>query len=69
MEDTRKIANVRIHVEQLIGLVRRKYPILQSILPTELLKVKAGDSLVPIDKIARVCCSLTNYSDSIVPFD
>ena len=63
------MANVRIHVERVIGLVRRKYPILQSILPTELLKVKAGNSLVPIDKIARVCCPLTNFSDSIVPFD
>ena len=69
VEETRKIANVRIHVERVIGLVRRKYPMLQSILPTELLKVKAGDSLAPIDKIARVCCSLTNLSDSIVPFD
>ena len=69
VEETRKIANVRIHVERVIGLVRRKYPMLQSILPTELLKVKAGDSLAPIDKIAIVCCSLTNLSDSIVPFD
>ena len=69
VEETRKIANVRIHVERVIGLVRRKYPILQSILPTELLKVKAGDSLAPIDKIARVCCSLTNLSDSIILFD
>ena len=61
VEETRKIANVRIHVERVIGLVRRKYVILQSILPTE--------SLAPIDKIAPVCCALTNLSESIVPFD
>ena len=42
VEETRKIANVRIHVERVIGLVRRKYPILQSILPRELLKVKSN---------------------------
>lgn len=68
VEETRKIA-VRIHVERVIGLVRRKYVILQSILPTELVKAKPGESLAPIDKIARVCCALTNLSESIVPFD
>lgn len=69
VEETRTIANVRIHVERVIGLVRRKYVILQSILPTELVKAKPGESLAPIDKIARVCCALTNLSESIVPFD
>ena len=68
VEETRKIA-VRIHVERVIGLDRRKYVILQSILPTELVKAKPGESLAPIDKIARVCCALTNLSESIVPFD
>ena len=66
---TQKIANVRIHVERVIGLVRRKYIILQSILPIEHVKAKGGDILSPIDKIARVCCALTNLSDSIIPFD
>ena len=69
VEETRKIANVRINVERVIGLVRRKYVMLQSILPTELVKAKPGESLAPIDKIARVCCALTNLSESIVPFD
>lgn len=69
VEETRKIANVRIHVERVIGLVRRKYVILQSILPTELVKAKPGECLAPIDKIAQVCCALTNLSESIVPFD
>jgi len=69
VEHTRKIANVRIHVERVIGLVRRKYSILQSILPIESVMAKEGQRLAPIDKIARVCCALTNLSDSIVPFD
>ena len=69
VEETRKIANVRIHVEKVIGLVRRKYVILQTILPIELITAKPGDSEAPIAKIARVCCALTNLSDSIVPFE
>lgn len=69
IQETRKIANVRIHVERVIGLVRRKYVILQSILPVELITAKPGDAEAPIDKIARVCCALTNLSDSIVPFE
>lgn len=69
VEKTRKIANVRIHVEHVIGLVRRKCVILQSILPTELVKEKPGEPLVPIDKIAIAYCALNNLSESIVPFD
>ena len=33
VEETRKIANVRIHVERVIGAVRQRFPILQSTLP------------------------------------
>ena len=69
VEETRKIANVRIHVERVIGLVRRKYTILQRILPIQLVTAQRGDDLAPIDKIAIVCCALTNLSESIVPFD
>ena len=69
IQETRKIANVRIHVERVIGLVRRKYVILESILPVELLTAKPGDAEALIAKIARVCCALTNLSDSIVPFE
>jgi len=69
VEETRKIANVRIHVERVIGLVRRKYTILQTILPIEFVTAKHGKVKSPIDKIARVCCALTNLSDSVVPFE
>lgn len=68
VETTRKIANVRIHVERVIGLARRKYTILQSILPITLLKAKSGKQ-ASIDRIAKLCCALTNLSDSIVPFE
>ena len=36
VEETKKIANVCIHIEQVIGLVCRKFTMLQSILPVTL---------------------------------
>ena len=49
IERTRKIANVTIHVERVIGLIRRKYTILQSTLPIDLIIAKGGDSRAPVD--------------------
>jgi hypothetical protein len=63
---TRNIAHLRIHVERVIGLVRRKYRILKSILPVEHLTVREGQELAPIDKIVGVCCALTNLCPSVV---
>ena len=37
-EETRKIANVRIDVERVIGAIRQKYTILQSTLPIHYLE-------------------------------
>jgi hypothetical protein len=70
VEETRKIASVRIHVERVIGLVRRKYQILQSrAMPTEHMAVKPGETMALIDKIGVICCALTNLSNSIVPIE
>ena len=68
VEETRKIANVRIHVERVIGLVWRKFTMLQSILPVALVTARKGNNFALIDKIAIICCALTNLSESIVPF-
>lgn len=68
-EMTRKIENVRIHVERLIGLVRRKYTILKGTLPIQVLTTRPGDELSPIDEIVNVYYALTNLSESIVPFN
>ncbi|KAI4787316.1 hypothetical protein KUCAC02_036366 [Chaenocephalus aceratus] len=68
VEETRKIANVRIHVERVIGLVRRKYEILQSrAVPTEHMPTRPGEALAFIDKIGVICCALSNLSVSVVP--
>ena len=69
VEETRFIANVRIHVERVIGLVRQKYTILQSTLPIHFVMKRAGEDIPVIDRIIRVCCALTNVCDSVVSFD
>ena len=73
VEQTRGIASVRIHVERVIGLLRRKYTILESTLPTDFLSCNANgspDTKVPvIDRIVRVCSALVNLCPPIVPFD
>ena len=69
IEETRTIANVRIHVERVIGLVRQKYTILQGTLPIDFLTKRNGEDCPIIDRIARICCALCNVCDSIVPFE
>ena len=68
VEKTREIANVRILVERVIGLLWRKYTILEGTLPTEFLNSANGE--VPMfDRILRVCAALVNLCPPIIPFD
>lgn len=68
VETTRKLANVRIQVERVIGLVCQKYTILNGTLPIDMVFTKDGE--VPtIDKIAHVCCALVKLCDSVVEFN
>ena len=69
VEKTRGIANVRIHVERVIGLLRQKYTILQSTLPIDYLMSTRSSSCPLVDRMVRVCCALTNLCPSVVPFD
>ena len=68
VEETRKIARRRIHVERVIGNLRKKYKILSNILPISLIKSKqdAPNSLCTIDKILIVTAALTNLCPSVV---
>ena len=68
LENTRGLASVRIHVEGVIGQVRRKYTILRSTIPITLLESDC-EPITALDKIVHVCCALTNVSGSVVPFD
>lgn len=62
----REISQVRIHVENLIGMLRKKYTILGSTLPISLIRVeqngKVEDSL--IENIVVICCALCNLSEN-----
>jgi len=69
IEDTRNIANVRIHVERVIGCVRQKYSILRSTLPIDFVTKRVHEEVPIIDHIVRVCCALNNLCDSVVPFE
>ena len=69
VEETRKIANVRIHVERVIGAVRQRFPILQSTLPIHYVMKRNGEDIPLIDCMVRVCCALNNVCDSVVPFN
>ena len=69
VEATRKLANVRIHVERVIGVVRQRFQILSAtgVLPKELLSHKINGK-VALDSIVRVCCALNNVLEGVVPF-
>lgn len=70
IEKTRNIANVRIHVERVIGCVRQHFTILSAtgVLPKEYYQYKQDD-VVLLDAIVKVCCALTNMCEGVVPFD
>ena len=65
LEKNREIANVRIHVERVIGLLRQNYTVLQGTLPIDFLSSNGNK----IDRTVRVCSSLTNLCPPIIPFD
>ena len=74
VEETRSIANVRIHVERVIGCVRQKYSILKGTIPLGFLSTSGkedvpGGTVPLIDRIARVSCALCNLCESVVPFE
>lgn len=73
VEKTRGIANVRIHVERVIGLLRRKYTILSGTPPIDYLFCNQNGSqeaATPmIYRIINVSSALVNLCPGIVPLD
>ena len=68
VEQTRRIANVRIHVERVIRNILKKYSILSATQPIDFVTVRNGDATT-LDKIVTSFCALVNMCDSVVPFD
>ncbi|XP_049524424.1 uncharacterized protein LOC125946003 [Dermacentor silvarum] len=66
VESTRRLANVRIHVERIIGLIRNKFLLLKCVVPIDYVTCRQGDNVTPLDKIVTVCCALSNLCPSIV---
>ena len=66
VENTRKIAHLRIHVKRVIGTVRNKYTFLSAKVPINIVLPCQGEDTTFLDKIVSVCCSLTNMSKSVV---
>ena len=60
-------------MESVIGLLRRKYPILEGTLPTDVFSSSRSgtpDAKIPmIDQIVGVCSALVNLCPPIIPFD
>lgn len=54
IESTRKLANVRIHVERVIGLVRNKYIIMKAVQPIDFVICRPGDPFTPLNKIVSL---------------
>ena len=69
-ENTRKTANVRIHVEKIIGSVRQRFQILSAtgVLQNEFVSHKTQNGHVILDSIVRVCCALNNIIEGVIPF-
>ena len=67
VECSQKIAKIHIHVERVIGLLKKKYTIFQGTLPVTFLKRKYDTDIAFIDKVLFVCSALVNLSPTIVP--
>jgi hypothetical protein len=70
VEKTRHIANVRIHVERVIGSVRQRFTILSAtgVIAKEFYQQKVN-GVIMLDAMVRVCCALNNMCGGIVPFE
>ena len=66
IDKARKLSCVRIHVEQVIGLLRQKYTILESTLPINMIMCDKDADNSMIDKIVVICSALCNCCESVV---
>ena len=67
VEMTRRIANIQIHFERVIGSIKQKFSLLDRALPTDFL-LNRDESLTTLNKTALICCALVHLCPSVVPF-
>ena len=71
VEKTRQLARVRIHVERVIGQMRKKYKLLHNTLPINLIKCPSDSDktncTIDIILVHVVTAALTNLSPPVVP--
>ncbi len=65
---TRRVANVRIHIERIIGSIRQNWKILLGPINIDFLTSYEEDTAF-IDVIVKVCCILNNLLPSAIPSD
>ena len=69
VEKGQKMYSVRIQVERIIGLLKRRFDILKGVLPLKLVNSMKGEAegdTASIDKIITCCAILINLSEGIV---
>ncbi|KAI4880946.1 hypothetical protein NFI96_003389 [Prochilodus magdalenae] len=66
VEDVRRIAHLRVHLEKLKDGLRDKYAMLNGTVPNSLVRPCEGEKITLLDKIVTVCCALNNIFPSVV---
>ena len=66
VEKSQQLSRVRIHIERVIGQLRKKYTILAGSLPITLINRPTDTTVTTIGKILVVTAALTNLSKSVV---
>ena len=66
VEQSKQISRVRIHVERVIGTLKKRYRILTGTLSVSMIKHRNDEGVSNIDKLLVVCSSLTNLGEPVV---
>ncbi|KAL7875143.1 hypothetical protein SRHO_G00061130 [Serrasalmus rhombeus] len=66
VEETHRIAHLRVRLERLMGSIRDKYAVLNKTVPNSLLRPCEGEEVTLLDKVVTVCCALANIFPSVV---
>ena len=58
VDEACELSRVRIHVERVIGTVKQKYTILESVFNINMIMCDNDTTISAIDKIVVICCVL-----------